>query len=232
MCWKARRAGWPTPAAQTSVVNQTSGCETTPARLIASRISSEAANSRARPRSRLHSESSLSSPTPEQLAAWRVFFECAYALIDILDSELQAEGPITLRWYDVLVHLEEAEDGLRMGELADRILFSKSGFTRVIDRMEEAALVRRERPADDRRVVKVFITPEGSTRSTPRVPCTAAASTNTSCSTSASAIWRRSGAPSKGSATTYGHCVPAASAGSGRACPTLSIGRRLLSRLK
>lgn len=109
----------------------------------------------------MHSEPSLSSPTPEQLVAWRVFLECAYALIDILDSELRAEGPITLRWYDVLVHLEEAEDGLRMGELADRILFSKSGFTRVIDRMEEATLVRRERPADDRRVVKVFITPEG-----------------------------------------------------------------------
>jgi DNA-binding MarR family transcriptional regulator len=82
-------------------------------------------------------------------------------MIDILDAELQAERGITLRWYDALVHLEEAQNGLRMNELASRILFSKSGLTRVIDRMEEAGLVGRERPADDRRVVKVFITQTG-----------------------------------------------------------------------
>jgi DNA-binding MarR family transcriptional regulator len=112
-------------------------------------------------RERLQSESNLSSPTPEQRAQWRVFLETAYALIDILDAELQGERSLSLRWYDALVHLEEADDGLRMNELASRILFSKSGLTRVVDRMEEAGFVRRERPPDDRRVVKVFITPEG-----------------------------------------------------------------------
>jgi DNA-binding MarR family transcriptional regulator len=109
----------------------------------------------------LQNEPSLSSPTPDQLASWRTFLESAFALIDILDAELQAERTISLRWYDALVHLEEAEDGLRMNELAGRILASKSGLTRVIDRMEDAGLVRRERPAGDRRVVQVFITPEG-----------------------------------------------------------------------
>jgi DNA-binding MarR family transcriptional regulator len=103
----------------------------------------------------------MSSPTPKQLAEWRVFLETSYALIDILDAELQAERGITLRWYDALVQLEEAEGGCRMNELASRILASKSGLTRVIDRMEEAGLVRRERPADDRRVVNVFITAGG-----------------------------------------------------------------------
>ena len=109
----------------------------------------------------MQSESILSNPTREQLVAWRVFLETAYALIDILDAELQAERDLTLRWYDVLVQLEEADDGLRMNALAGRILFSKSGLTRVIDRMEEAGLVQRERPADDRRVVKVLITAAG-----------------------------------------------------------------------
>jgi len=109
----------------------------------------------------LQSELLLSSPTRKQLVDWRVFLETAYALIDILDAELQAERGITLRWYDALVQLEEAGDGLRMNELAGRILASKSGLTRVIDRMEEAGLVRRERPDDDRRVVKVFITQAG-----------------------------------------------------------------------
>jgi DNA-binding MarR family transcriptional regulator len=97
---------------------------------------------------------------------WRVFFETAMALVDIVDDELQAEQGLSLRWYDVLVQLEEASDqnhsrGLPMNELAARILASKSGLTRVVDRMEQAELVRRERPPDDRRVVRVLITPKG-----------------------------------------------------------------------
>jgi DNA-binding MarR family transcriptional regulator len=106
-------------------------------------------------------ETSLSSPTHEQLVSWRAFFECALALVDILDDELQRERGMTFRWYDVLVHLEEAGGACRMTELADRILASKSGLTRVIDRTEEAGLVRRERPADDRRTILVYVTPSG-----------------------------------------------------------------------
>ena len=103
----------------------------------------------------------MSSLTPEHLAVWRVFFECAFALIDILDAELREERALTLRWYDVLVQLEGAGGAARMSELAGRILASKSGFTRVIDRMEEEGLVRRERPAGDRRVIRVTMTPAG-----------------------------------------------------------------------
>jgi DNA-binding MarR family transcriptional regulator len=91
-----------------------------------------------------------------------VFLECGYALIDILDAELQAEAGMTLRWYDVLVNLEEAERPVRMNELAGRILASKSGLTRVIDRMEEAGLVERQRPPDDRRAIEVVMTPKGA----------------------------------------------------------------------
>jgi DNA-binding MarR family transcriptional regulator len=108
------------------------------------------------------SEASLSSPTAEQRAIWRVFLECGYALIDILDAELQAEAGMTLRWYDVLVNLEEAERPVRMNELASRILASKSGLTRVIDRMEEAELVERQRPRQDRRAIEVVMTPKGA----------------------------------------------------------------------
>lgn len=101
-------------------------------------------------------------PSDERLAGWRTFLETALALIDIVDAELQAGHGLSLRWYDVLVHLEQARDGLQMNELAARILSSKSGLTRVVDRMDEAGLVRRERPPDDRRVVKVQITPKGA----------------------------------------------------------------------
>src|SRR6266576_3129212 len=106
-------------------------------------------------------ERSLSSPSEEQVRAWRLFFESALALVDVLDAELERDAGIPLRWYDVLVHLEETPDGLRMNELAERILYSKSGFTRVVDRMEEAGLVRRVRPENDRRSILVALTDDG-----------------------------------------------------------------------
>jgi DNA-binding MarR family transcriptional regulator len=106
-------------------------------------------------------QASLSSPSPEALAAWRVFFECALALPDILDAELKAAVELPFRWYDVLVNIEDADEGLPMNEVASRILASKSGLTRVIDKMEQAGVVRRERPETNRRTVLVSITPHG-----------------------------------------------------------------------
>ena len=107
-------------------------------------------------------EPSLSSPSPERLRAWRLYFESALALLDLLDTELEHEAGIPLRWYDVLVQLEESPEGIPMNALADRILYSKSGFTRVIDRMEEAGLVRRLRPQHDRRTILIVLTDQGT----------------------------------------------------------------------
>jgi DNA-binding MarR family transcriptional regulator len=108
-----------------------------------------------------HREPSLSSPSPERLHAWRLYFESALALLDVLDRELERDAGIPLRWYDTLVHLEETPEGVRMNELAERILYSKSGFTRVVDRMEDAGLVRRVRPENDRRSILVVLTDAG-----------------------------------------------------------------------
>src|SRR6266516_2575747 len=110
-----------------------------------------------------HEGQSLSSPSPERLRAWRLYFESALALIDVLDAELERDAGIPMRWYDALVQLEEAPDGLRMNELAERILYSKSGFTRVVDRMEEAGLVQRVRPENYRRSILVILTDQGRT---------------------------------------------------------------------
>jgi DNA-binding MarR family transcriptional regulator len=107
------------------------------------------------------SERTLSSPSPERLRAWRLYFESALALLDVLDAELERDAGIQLRWYDALVHLEESPDGLRMNELAERILYSKSGFTRVVDRLEAAGLVRRVVPNNDRRSILVVLTEQG-----------------------------------------------------------------------
>ena len=108
------------------------------------------------------SEQTLSSPSPERLRAWRLYFESALALIDVLDAELEQAVGISQRWYDVLVHLEDSPDGIPMNELADRILYSKSGFTRVVDRMEEAGLVRRARLENDRRTILIVLTDKGT----------------------------------------------------------------------
>ena len=108
-----------------------------------------------------HREQFLSSPSRERLRAWRLYFESALALVDVLDAELERDTGIPLRWYDALVHLEESPEGLRMNELAERILYSKSGFTRVVDRMEDTGLVRRVRPENDRRSILVTLTDEG-----------------------------------------------------------------------
>jgi DNA-binding MarR family transcriptional regulator len=109
-----------------------------------------------------HKGRSVSSPTPERLRAWRLFFESALALLDVLDAELEQVVGIPQRWYDVLVHLEESPQGVPMNELAERILYSKSGFTRVVDRMEEAGLVRRARLENDRRTILIVLTDKGT----------------------------------------------------------------------
>jgi DNA-binding MarR family transcriptional regulator len=107
-------------------------------------------------------EPTLSSRSTERLRAWRLFFESALALIDVLGKELEEAAGIPMRWYDVLVQLEESPQGIPMNLLAERILHSKSGFTRVVDRMEEEGLVRRVRPEHDRRTILVMLTDEGT----------------------------------------------------------------------
>ena len=107
----------------------------------------------------------MSQPTPERLSAWRGFLEAHARVTDVLEAELQAERGLPLAWYDVLVQLSESADGaLRMQELARRVLLSKSGLTRLVDRMEQAGLVRRGQVESDRRGALAVLTPAGRDR--------------------------------------------------------------------
>jgi len=82
--------------------------------------------------------------------------------VRVLETELVAEHPITLGAYDVLVQLAEApERRLRMAELADAVLLSRSGVTRLVDRLEVAGMVTRERFDGDGRGVVAVITTKG-----------------------------------------------------------------------
>lgn len=89
---------------------------------------------------------------PRQMAAWRAFLTAHARITDRLARELRDREDLPLTWYDVLVQLSEAQDHrLRMQELADRVVLSKSGLTRLIDRMEQAGYVTRFPCPDDRR---------------------------------------------------------------------------------
>jgi DNA-binding MarR family transcriptional regulator len=108
------------------------------------------------------SDTTVTSVPPAQLAAWRAFLEAHAHTTELLARELKDAEDLPLSWYDVLVQLQEA-DGyrLRMQELADRVLLSKSGLTRLIDRMERAGLVTRAACPDDRRGTFAELTPAG-----------------------------------------------------------------------
>ena len=98
----------------------------------------------------------------ERLTAWKLFLESYRRVLDTLDDELQSGRGLSLTRYDVLVQLFGAADHrLRMNQLASRILLSKSGLTRLIDRMEAEGLVERASSPNDRRGSFAVLTPRG-----------------------------------------------------------------------
>jgi len=118
---------------------------------------------------RLHiSSANLSHvPKPEipeaHLDSWRAFLNAHASLTREIDDALAAAGLPPLGWYDVLWPLYRAPGRrLRMGELADgMVTISRSGLTRLVDRVEAAGLLRREACAEDRRGTHVVLTDEG-----------------------------------------------------------------------
>ena len=102
--------------------------------------------------------------TADRLDAWRAFLRAHAAVVGALEAELEAERDLPLPWYDVLVSLSDAGGRLRMQDLADRVLFSRSGLTRLVDRMAGAGLVTRERCEDDRRGTYAVLTGAGVAR--------------------------------------------------------------------
>jgi DNA-binding MarR family transcriptional regulator len=101
-------------------------------------------------------------PSSEQLASWRAFLKAHATITRALEAELVAQQRLSLASYDVLVQLAEAPGHrLRMTELADAVLLSRSGVTRLVDRLERAGLVRRSPVAGDGRGVAAELTEGG-----------------------------------------------------------------------
>jgi DNA-binding MarR family transcriptional regulator len=98
----------------------------------------------------------------DELAAWRGMLRVHADLTRILDAELTGRHGLPLSSYEVLLFLADAPGGrMRMSELADSVLLSRSGLTRLVDRLERDGLLERERCDDDARGWFAAITPRG-----------------------------------------------------------------------
>ena len=96
------------------------------------------------------------------LAAWRNFLTAHATVTDVIDHELVAAQRVPLHWYDVLIELVEAPDNrLRLHELAQKVVLSRSGLTRLLDKLENAGLLERQAATTDRRGAFAVLTEAG-----------------------------------------------------------------------
>ena len=99
---------------------------------------------------------------PKDLELWHDFLRAHSHVASSLEDELQGHVGFPLTWFDVLHHLSEAPAGkMRLQDLADKLLFSRSGLTRLVDRIEQAGFVVREPDPHDRRGVSAVLTAAG-----------------------------------------------------------------------
>ena len=109
--------------------------------------------------------------TLKRLNAWGAFLTAHKALETILGRELESACGLPLTWFDALAQLRMAPGRrLTMGQLATALLFSKSGLTRLIDRMVEAGLVQRLARPGDRRSLHIGLTDAGEKKFRQAVP--------------------------------------------------------------
>lgn len=96
------------------------------------------------------------------MRAWQALLHAYHQVIRTLDRELRQEHDLPLAAYDVLLRLARAPDhALRMTDLAERVLLSPSGLTRLVDRLVAKGLVRRRMDPEDARATLASLTEKG-----------------------------------------------------------------------
>ena len=111
----------------------------------------------------MQSQASVKPLNTVELGAWRGLLRVHADLVRELDAELEREHGLSLSSYEVLLHLHDAPGRrLRMNELADSVLLTVSGITRVVDRLVRDGLVARERCQTDRRGLNAVLTDAGA----------------------------------------------------------------------
>ena len=99
---------------------------------------------------------------PDELRAWRGLLKAHAALTTALDIDLRREHGLSVPAYEVLMFVGDADGGkLRMADIADRVLLSRSGLTRLVDRLVQDGLVERRACDDDGRGSFALLTPAG-----------------------------------------------------------------------
>jgi DNA-binding MarR family transcriptional regulator len=99
------------------------------------------------------------------MRAWQALLHAHEQVVSALDAELQGRHGLSIAEYDVLLRLARApQRSLPMTEVAERVLMSPSGVTRLVDRLARRGLVRRQRASGDGRVVLAVLTPDGLRR--------------------------------------------------------------------
>lgn len=94
--------------------------------------------------------------------AWRGLLEVVSFVTERIDEDLRDQVGVDIQTYDALLHTKEAGDtGIRMTDLADRVLLSKAGLTALVDRLEDRGLMARQPGREDRRVTRIVLTPAG-----------------------------------------------------------------------
>ncbi len=100
-------------------------------------------------------------PNDWRVGVWRTFLRAHASVTSRLESELNEAG-LPLGWYDVLLQLVEAPHRrLRMADLADQVLLSRSGLTRLVDRLQKEGYVTREPSTVDARGTYTVLTRAG-----------------------------------------------------------------------
>ena len=100
--------------------------------------------------------------SPTELRAWRGLVKAHACLVKRLDAQLEAEHGVPLSSYEVLTRLSEADGGkLRMHDIAAAVMLSRSGLTRLVDRLERDGLVGRCSCENDARGAYAVITDAG-----------------------------------------------------------------------
>jgi DNA-binding MarR family transcriptional regulator len=103
--------------------------------------------------------------SPTELRAWQGFLRTAARLERVLDADLKGAHGLSGNDYDVLIQLGLAPlRRLRLTTLAEQVLMSASGVSRLVDELESQGLVARERREDDARSFDIVLTPTGRTR--------------------------------------------------------------------
>ena len=97
------------------------------------------------------------------LRAWSHFLGTQPLAVRAIERRLAAAGQPPFAWYDVLLELERAGGRERIGTLAEKLVVEPYNMTRLLDRLERAGLLRRERATGDRRGALAVLTDAGRT---------------------------------------------------------------------